>query len=280
LDRKQAMQALAASVSASDIKSVLERIADSYPPAISAVQRYSDVPRTAFNLSLLSGLPRGARIGDIGGGLSLFAPACAAIGLDVTLVDDFADIWHRSATADIVDRVHRPLGVKIVSSDLIAEGVEFAAESFDAFTIFDTMEHWHNSPKRLFHQLMVALKPDGLFIISGPNCVNLRKRITVPFGLGKWTPMEAWYEVDKFRSHVREPDVADLRYIASDLGLTNVKIIGRNWIGYRSRFRAARFMTPLFDRLLRLRPSLCSDIYMVGRKASNRAAARMLSSCN
>jgi hypothetical protein len=44
------------------------------------------------------------------------------------------------------------------------------------------------------------------------------------------------------------------------------------------RFRAARFMTPWFDRLLRLRPLLCSDIYMVGRKADNQAATRMLSS--
>jgi hypothetical protein len=97
--------------------------------------------------------------------------------------------------------------------------------------------------------------------------VNLRKRLTVPFGVGKWTPMWAWYEVERFRSHVREPDVDDLRYIAADLGLCNVKIIGRNWSGYRSRFRAARIITPLIDRLLRFWPSLCSDIYLVGRKA-------------
>ena len=110
----------------------------------------------------------------------------------------------------------------------------------DAFTVFDTMEHWHNSPKRTFHQLMTALKPGGLFIVSAPNCVNLRKRITVPFGVGKWTAMRDWYEVEQFRSHVREPDVADLRYIAADLGLKNAQVIGRNWSGYRSRFRAAR----------------------------------------
>src|SRR5262249_26701438 len=126
---------------------------------------------------------------------------------------------------------------------------------------------WHNSPKRLFHQLMTALKPNGLFIISAPNCVNLRKRITVPFGVGKWTAMRDWYEVEHFRSHVREPDVADFRYIATDLGLKNARIIGRNWSGYRSRFRAARIVTPFIDRLLRLRPSLCSDIYLVGQKA-------------
>jgi SAM-dependent methyltransferase len=246
---------------------VLKRIADSYPPAIAAVQRYIDVPRNAFNLSLLFTLPRGARIGDIGGGISLFSPGCAALGFDVTLVDDFGGAWQKMVADDVLDRVHRAFGVKVVSRDIVSDGVEFEPQSFDAFTIFDTMEHWHNSPKRLFHQLMTALKPGGLFIISGPNCVNLRKRITVPFGVGKWTAMRDWYEVEQFRSHVREPDVDDLRYIAADLGLKNARVIGRNWSGYRSRFRAARIVTPLIDGMLRLRPSLCSDIYLVGQKA-------------
>ena len=245
---------------------ILRRVADSYPPAIAAVQGYIDVPRAGFNLSLLFTLPHGARVGDIGGGLSIFAPGCSALGFDVTLVDDFEGAWQKAVAEDVFDRVHRKFGVKIVRRDIVAEGVEFAPESFDAFTIFDTIEHWHNSPKRVFHQLMAALKPGGLFIISCPNCVNLRKRITVPFGVGKWTLMKAWYEVEKFRSHVREPDVADLRYIAADLGLSNAKVIGRNWSGYRSRFRAARLITPLIDRVLQCRPSLCSDIYLVGRK--------------
>jgi hypothetical protein len=58
----------------------------------------------------------------------------------------------------------------------------------------------------------------------------------------------------------------DLRYIAADLGLRNVRIIGRNWSGYRSRFRAARLLTPPIDRILQCRPSLCSDIYLLGQK--------------
>jgi len=210
---------------------LLMRIADSYPPAIAAVQGYIDVPRNAFNLSLLSMLPRNARIGDIGGGLGLFSPGCAALGFNVTLVDDLRDAWQAPVGEDIFDRVHRRFGVTIVNRDVVSDGVDFEPESFDAFTVFDTMEHWHNSPKRTFHQLMAALKPNGLFIISAPNCVNLRKRITVPFGVGKWTAMRDWYEVEHFRSHVRERDVADFR------------------------------------RLLRLRPSLCSDIYLVGQKA-------------
>jgi SAM-dependent methyltransferase len=253
-----------------DIISVLQRIADSYPPEVAAVQGYIDVPRNAFHLSLISRLPRGARIADIGGGLGLFSPGCASLAYAVVLVDDFKDGWHARMAETVFNCVHHRLGVEIVSRDVIAEGVEFETESFDAVTLFDTMEHWHNSPKRLFHTLTSALKPGGLLIIGSPNCVNLRKRITVPFGVGKWSRMEDWYETERFRSHVREPDIADLRYIATDLGLDEVKIIGRNWTGYRSRFRAARMITPLIDPILRLRPSLCSDIYMVARRPRTR----------
>jgi len=257
---------------ATDIISILQRIADSYPPELAAVQGYIDVPRNAFHLSLISGLPRGARIADIGGGLGLFSPGCASLAYAVVLVDDFRDAWHATMVEDIFNRVHRRLGVEIVSRDVIAEGVEFETESLDAVTVFDTMEHWHHSPKRLFRRLTSALKPGGLFIIGSPNCVNLRKRITVPFGVGKWSRIEDWYEAERFRSHVREPDIADLCYIASDLGLEDVKIIGRNWTGYRSRFRAARMITPLLDRILRLRSSLCSDIYMVARRPRTQRA--------
>ena len=128
------------------------------------------------------------------------------------------------------------------------------------------MEHWHHSPKALFGHLMRALRPGGLFFLGVPNCVNLRKRITVPLGRGKWSTMADWYEPPRFRGHVREPDIDDLRYIARDLGLREVRIIGRNWLGYQSRRRWARALVSIVDRPLQQRPSLCSDIYLLGRK--------------
>jgi hypothetical protein len=88
------------------------------------------------------------------------------------------------------------------------------------------MEHWHHSPKALFGQLMRALRPGGLFFLGVPNCVNLRKRLMVPLGRGKWSPMGDWYEQPVFRGHVREPDVDDLWYIARDLALVDAACSG------------------------------------------------------
>jgi hypothetical protein len=89
------------------VVSVLMRIADSYPPAIAAVQGYIDVPRNASNLSLLFSLQRGARIGDIGGGLGLFSPGCAALGFDVTLVDDFREHGCRGRPRSCSSQIRR-----------------------------------------------------------------------------------------------------------------------------------------------------------------------------
>ena len=111
---------------------------------------------------------------------------------------------------------------------------------------------------------MCALRPGGRLVIATPNCVNLRKRITVPLGRGKWSALEEWYDHELFRGHVREPDVDDLRFIAGDIGLQDFRIVGRNWNGYYSGSGLIRALTGVFDPLLRLKPSLCSDLYLIG----------------
>jgi SAM-dependent methyltransferase len=248
------------------IKTVLARIANDYPPD-SVAGQLKDVDRIAFHIEIISaGLPASARVADIGGGLGLFPPGCAAVGLSIVVVDDFCDPGNTEIAAEVFARVHHKLGVEIVSRDVIAEGVRFPRASLDVVTTFESMEHWHHSPKKLFRQLLDALKPGGKFVIGVPNCVNLRKRLTVPLGINKWSALSEWYEREVFRGHVREPDVDDLRYIACDLGLVDIEILGRNWLGYGSRYGWIRALTPLMDFPLRVFPGLCSDLYLVGRK--------------
>lgn len=243
----------------------LRSIAREYPPGL-VDKQLQDVERIAFHIELVLSRKGAARkVCDLGGGVGLFPVGCQALGINATLVDDFGDIVNENFGEGVLG-LHKSYGVDVVSRDLIGEGIDFPAESFDAVTTFDSMEHWHHSPKKLFHAVMECLTPGGLFILGVPNNVNLRKRITVPLGVGNWSPMEEWYEPDRFRGHVREPSVADLLYIARDMGLTSVSIFGRNWLGYTSRFPFVRALVPLGDKALRRFPSLCSDIYMIGTK--------------
>jgi SAM-dependent methyltransferase len=210
------------------------------------------------------------RLLDLGGGISLFAAACALVGIDVALVDDFADPSNVAHGPDLLHE-HRAAGVEIIQRDVVSESVPFEPSSLDVVVSFHSIEHWHHSPKRLFADIRSALRPGGLFVLAGPNCVNLRKRVTALLGHAKWSAMEDWYEQGRFRGHVREPDVGDLRYIAADMRLDDVEVFGRNWLGYRSPHRVTRKVTAVADRALRTRPTLCSDIYMVGVKPAQGA---------
>jgi SAM-dependent methyltransferase len=261
-----------ATVNSNNLTSVLTGVAAQYPPAM-VVGQQRDVARIGFNIGLVleAAAPKTAAnlsICDIGGGIGLFSVGCAAFGFKrVMLVDDFRDAVNLE-TGDAIFGLHKRLGVEVYSRDVIADGIGDICAGADVVTTFDSMEHWHHSPKRLFAQVMRSLNPGGVFVLGVPNSVNLRKRLTVPFGIGKWSPMPDWYENEVFRHHVREPDVDDLGYIARDMGLSDVRIVGRNWLGYHSPSQAIRFATMLMDYPLRLRPSLCADIYLVGRKPS------------
>ena len=248
---------------------ILNGVAREYIPSMVDAQ-VQDIQRVAFHISLaLENAGKDAAalsMCDLGGGLGLFSVGCGALGVQrIVLADDFSDPINYEV-GDSVFALHRRYGVEIVSRDIVGQGLGGVDGDFDVVTTFDSMEHWHQSPKRLFRETMAALKPGGTFILGVPNCVNLRKRLTVPLGIGKWSGMDDWYEAEVFRGHVREPDVDDLRYIARDMGLIDVGILGRNWLGYGSASWAIRSVTRVFDRILRLRPSLCSDLYMIGRR--------------
>ncbi len=253
------------------LSDALRKVATQYPEDMVQGQ-VRDVDRITFNIGVAleaakPKAPEELEICDLGGGIGLFSVGCAAYGLKRTvLVDDFNDSVNQRVGASIFD-LHRSLGVEVISHDVVENGIQDIEGPFDIITTFDSMEHWHHSPKKLFGEVTKKLKPGGTFVLGVPNCVNMRKRITVPFGIGKWSQMKDWYEAGLFRGHVREPDVSDLRYIACDMGLVDIKIYGRNWLGYYSSKPAVRFATKLMDYPLRLKPSLCSDLYLVGKKA-------------
>ncbi len=246
------------------LKDLLRSIALRYPEALVAAQ-LRDVDRIAFHIQLIQDRKGTAiTICDIGGGIGLFSVGCAALGMRSILIDDFCDEVNLGAGESVLE-IHKSYGVQVISRDVITHSIDLEPGSADVMTCFESMEHWHHSPKRLFGAVKTALKREGLFVLSSPNCVDLKRRISVALGHGKWSNMESWYEPETFRGHVREPDVHDLLHIARDMALTNVETFGRNWWMY-DRFdgSAVKPVAIMVGHLLRLRPSLCSTIYLVG----------------
>jgi SAM-dependent methyltransferase len=154
----------------------------------------------------------------------------------------------------------------VIQRDVVVDGLGLQQQSADAVTCFGSIEHWHSSPKSVLHSAVRGLRPRGSLILSAPNCVDLTKRLTVPFGYGKWTAIEEWYERAVFRSHVREPDADDLAYIARDLKLRDWRVFGRNWTLYilAGKTALSRAAANALDLLIRWRASLCGELYLVG----------------
>jgi len=232
-------------------------------PGLIGGRPHTYIPRITFELRLLVER-KGARFSlwDLGGGNGLFALAATELGIQATNVDDLAGLVSTGADARITDLLQRA-GVRMIRHDLSAPlDIE---PGVDVVTTMHTIEHMHSSPKAQYRIVADALAPGGLFVVAAPNAVNLRKRVSSLLGTHSWSSMDQWYETSVFRSHVREPRVSDLLYIARDLGL-NPSIIGKNFVGQSNtgwRGSAATVLGPLLER----RPTLCSDLYLVASKS-------------
>jgi len=225
-----------------------------------------EIARHAFHANLVRGAIGGSgAVCDVGGGWGSFPAAMALLGHRSVLIDDCLDSGWGAGRDPRLD-MPAESGVERIVSDVLGKPLPLETGSMDAITCIHTIEHFPSSPRPMLREMMRVLKPGGYFLLCAPNCVNLRKRLTVPLGRGKWSSVESWYDEPVFRGHVREPDVEDLAYIGRDLGLTGTRIFGRNWLGRTGRNPLIRAATAVGDPFLRVWPSLCSDIYLEGRR--------------
>jgi SAM-dependent methyltransferase len=225
-------------------------------------EQLSDAARIASHVERI--LLPGASVADLGGGIGLFSPSCAALGMQAWLVDDFCDPVSRAFGLDEIG-VHRSLGVRVVETPVLAWGETFDDESLDVVTCFDSLDRWHHSPRPVFAEAYRVLKPGGSLLISGPNAVGLHKRLGMALGHSSGSRFEDWFYHDQFRGCVREPVLADLERLVREFGFEKLAAWGRNWSGYPAR-GLRRGPAWLIDRALRPFPTLCSDLYVLARK--------------
>lgn len=224
-------------------------------------------------------LQPGKHLVDLGPGLSAFGPVAAAMGMQVTLIDDYGgggsvDVKTRDITLGFINGFRNRLGVRVEEMDFVSKPLPLTDASVDVITCFHSLEHWHHSPKPLFREIIRVLKPGGHLIIATPNAANIRKRVYVPLGRNIWSPLGEWYHDGDpvFRGHVREPIVSELHQLLAWNQFEVVHTSGRNFIGRDSH--ALAFIPKKLrhaiaigtDYILRFFPTLCSDIHVIGRK--------------
>lgn len=254
-----------------------------HPNYSSFVRKCSD-GRVIFYLDLLSeaGVLRpDGRVVDLGAGLSIFPVLLRQLGLEVSVVDDFKGGGGiEKGQEEVCQKTlnhFQEVGISVISQNLLSEPLPFQDCSVDVVASFHSIEHWHHSPRRLFSEISRILKLNGLFVIGCPNAVNLRKRLWVLCGKTNLCSLDEWYcDGDPvFRGHVREPTVKELKQLLEWNGFAITRMAGRNFLAkeslvlrgtagiIQSVFRAC---LSVLDPILQLRPTLCSDIHIVGRR--------------
>jgi len=201
---------------------------------------------------------------DVGGGLGLFSIGLKILNVHKSvIVDDFSELFNSNKE---VKNIFKRFNVDCLKINLLSNDTIKLKKKYDVVTCFHTIEHFHHSPKKLLFRISKILKNKGLFILCAPNSNNIKKRIECFFGFYTWSNLNDYFYSNTFRGHVREPNVSDLIFFTKYMKLKIVNIYGRNWQGLSSENRFIRIITIIFDKFLRLFPSLCSDIYIVAKK--------------
>lgn len=239
--------------------------------------------RIGFYLQMLEDrglLAPGKTVMDLGAGIYWFDPLMKFLGARPVLVDDYGggggvDNTDRTAAQDLLRRYRDDLGMEMHEQDILTQRLPAEDATIDGVTCFHCLEHWHNSPKKLFGEIRRVLKPGGFLFLATPNAANIRKRFSVLLGGNNWSPLAEWYhEEPVFRGHVREPIVADLHRLCEWNGLEVVATHGRNFIGRDSQVLQwiphgpRHVLAAGTQSILQFFPSLCSDIHVVARKPS------------
>ncbi len=107
---------------------------------------------------------------DIGAGFSPCSIVLAQMGWTAIIIDDYRDPGH--------DKVHQHMmslfdeySVKVISGNIFEDDMLFGSDEFDCVMTFDSMEHWHQSPKIIFKELTSRLNKGGILYW----CTQLRQ---------------------------------------------------------------------------------------------------------
>src|SRR5262245_36577260 len=134
------------------------------------VSKESDPTSSHAVILALAGEGRGRRLLDVGSADGVLARRFAEQGFDVTCVERDPVLAARATGR----------GCRVVEADL-DRGVPTFRETYDVLVFADVIEHLHR-PETVMRDLLPALAPGGMVIVSVPNVAHLWIRASLLFG--------------------------------------------------------------------------------------------------
>lgn len=244
-----------------EIRALVLDVRKKFPKAL-----WTDIPewidRDVLHVQLTY-VPNG-RLIDLGGGYSPISAVLARLGMDVTVVDTFAStkFYEHFSAHELCDTL-QSFGAKLAKADLreYDPTKAFDPASVDAVDCFGTVYFFN--PRALLERCMRVLKPGGTLVVECNNAASLLRRLRLLVGRNNTDTFQEYFLDDV---HKRFWVKSDVEALASYLKLSDYHLLGRNWSVYLSRTGLPKAALTVADNALRPVPSLCNDIYLVGRK--------------
>ncbi|MCL0086750.1 class I SAM-dependent methyltransferase [Thermodesulfovibrionales bacterium] len=213
-------------------------------------------------------LPNGGRILDIGCGGMDKTGLLTLMGYEMHGADDFQDPWHRrDDNLEKLEKFAKELGITLTIQDVENYKLDYSENYFDGCMINDVIEHLHRSPKDLLNNAGNWLREGGVLLVTMPNSVNLRKRLSVMLGRSNYPPVDMFYEnIGPWKGHVREYTLAEQEYILRKNGFS-ILFSGTYHAMLETKLKP-RFARCVYSAICRLLPTLRDSLVTVAQKPS------------
>lgn len=202
---------------------------------------------------------------DIGSGPMDKTAVFQGLGFRCFAVDDLSDPWHlRGDNRQRIEKFARRQGIVFHRQSDGDYSIPFEMDRFDVATIFDVIEHLHESPRSILNAAGVHLRTGGLLAVTMPNAVNLRKRVSVLRGSSNYPPVDQFFlSCGGWRGHVREYTLPETVYLCEAAGFEVLSATTYEGNAYDklSGLRLAAYL-----QISKLVPTFRSGLCVVARK--------------
>lgn len=207
----------------------------------------------------------GRRLLDIGCGPMDKTAVLKKLGFDCCAADDLTDPWHlQDGNRAKIKRFAEAMGIAFHHQNEGDYSLPFEENSFDVVSAFAVIEHLHESPRRLLNTMGCYARPGGLLVVTTPNSVNLRKRISVLFGRTNYPPVEQFLSaMGTWRGHVREYTLGELTYVCGQAGF---EVVASRAFEHIACERLSMPLRQVYLLLGNLLPTLRSGLLVLCRK--------------
>jgi len=210
--------------------------------------------------------PPPARLLDIGSGPMNITAIFARLGYRSSAVDDLGDPWHQ--LGDNVQRIEafaRAEGIRFHQNKPPDYKIPFTTESFDIILVNSVIEHLHKSPRELLNTAFKYARVGGVVIVTMPNSVNLRKRLSVLRGHTNYPSVQQFFDSDgEWRGHVREYTLSEAQYIVERVG--GEIVVAGTYNSLLSSRLPNRIVRSIYVAFTNAFPNLRPSLLVVARK--------------